>query len=138
MQLIQIDAVDLQAPQAAIQRRLQVFPVEARPAFTDVVNPALAGACRLAGEDDLVAVAGLFQPVSDDLLGAPIGFRARRNGIEFRRVEEIHALRQRVIHLFEGLGPGVLLPPGHGTQADDADFDIGVAEFAILHESCPR
>ena len=30
---------------------------------------------------------------------------------------------------------GILLPPGHRAQADDADLDVGVAEFAVLHLS---
>jgi len=114
VQLIQVDAIDLQAPQAAIQRRLQVIPVETCPALADVVDPAHPGTCYLAGKHHPFAVAGPFQPLADEHLGLPIGVRPGRYRVQLRGIKEIHAQCKRVVHLLECLGPGVLLPPGHG------------------------
>lgn len=33
-----------------------------------------------------------------------------------------------------GVFLGVLLAPGHGAQADQADIDIGFPQLAVLHE----
>ncbi|CPL34980.1 Uncharacterised protein [Bordetella pertussis] len=42
-------------------------------------------------------------------------------------------MRQRIVQLFVSLRLGVLLAPGHGAQADEADVEIGVSEFAVFH-----
>ena len=57
----------------------------------------------------------------------------RRDRIQFGGVEEIDALVEGIIHLRVAFGLGVLLAPGHGAEADQADIQVGTAETAIFH-----
>ena len=62
----------------------------------------------------------------------------RRDRVELGRVEEVDALVEGVVHLRVALGLGVLLAPGHGAEADQADIEVRAAEAAIFHgEAAP-
>jgi len=134
MELIQIEVVGLQSPQAAFEGFPDVLPAETGAAAANVIDPALAGPGDLAGQDDPFPHATGLQPVADDGLGGAIGLRPWRNAVQLRRVEEIHALFERVIHLRERLGLGVLLAEGHGAEADDGHVDVGVTQLAVFHD----
>nr|GFD01496.1 hypothetical protein [Tanacetum cinerariifolium] len=71
MQLIQVQVVGLQAFQAGVDGGNDMVAVEFQLAVTNVVD-AVAGACDLAGENPVGAVAVLFEPVTDDGLGAGV------------------------------------------------------------------
>src|SRR3712207_8621737 len=59
----------------------------------------------------------------------------RSNRIEFGRVEEVDALVEGVVHLRVTVGLVVLLAPGHGAEADEADFEVRAAERSEEHTS---
>ena len=71
---------------------------------------------------DLFTISAGEKPFADDLLGRAIGLRARGDRIKLRRVEEIHALGDGVIHLRESVGLAGLLAVSHGAEADCRDF----------------
>jgi hypothetical protein len=73
VQLVQVDAVGLQALEAGIQRGDDVLAVVLELAVADVVD-AVAGAGDLAGQHPVVAVAAAFEPVADDAFGGGVGF----------------------------------------------------------------
>ena len=102
-------------------------------------EPLHVGAAHdLGGEDHLVALAARLEPGADDALGRAGGLGFGRDRIELGRVPEIDALVERVIHLLVAFGLGVLLAPGHGAEADQADVEAGAAELAVLHRGSSR
>ena len=133
VELVEIDVVGLEAPEAPFQRGAQMGAIE--PGFA-AANPGQGGIRPggLGREDHLVALSASGEPAPDDLLGPAIGLGAGRHGIHLRRVPEIDALIEGVVHLAMALGLAVLLAPGHGPEADGADMDIGAAQAAALHE----
>jgi hypothetical protein len=94
VQLVQVDAVGLQALEACIQRGDDVLAVVLELAVADVAD-AVAGAGDLAGQHPVVAVA-VGEPVADDAFGGGVGFRARRHRVHLGGVDEVDA---------GGLGP---------------------------------
>ena len=132
MQLVQVDAIGLQALEALVQRRDDVLAVVLELAIADVAD-AVAGAGNLAGQHPVITVTVGPEPVADDALGSGVGFRAWGHRVHFGRVDEVDP---------RGLGPGnlaeslflvVLLAPGHGAQAQGADVEVGSAELAVFH-----
>ncbi|CFW18986.1 Uncharacterised protein [Bordetella pertussis] len=135
VQLVEVQVIGLQALEAGVQRLCQVLAVEKGLAVADMAG-ALGVAhrtSRLAGQDHLVAPSGPGQPAADAAFGASLGFRLGRHGIHLGGVDQVDAVRQRIVQLFVSLRLGVLLAPGHGAQADEADVEIGVSEFAVFH-----
>jgi hypothetical protein len=128
VQLVQVDAVGLQALEACIQRGDDVLAVVLELAVADVAD-AVAGAGDLAGQQPVVAVAAACEPVADDAFGGGVGFRARRHRVHLGGVDEVDAGGLGPLDLGEGLILGVLLAPGHGAQAEGADVEVGTAEL---------
>jgi hypothetical protein len=56
-----------------------------------------------------------------------------RDRVELGGVEEVDALVEGIIHLRVALGLRVLLAPGHGAEADEADIEVRAAEAAVFH-----
>ena len=80
-----------------------------------------------AGEHKIIALAPRRYPRADDLLGAGVGFFARRHGIHFGGVNKIHAVGKGVVQLGMGFIGGVLLAPSHRAKADFAYLDAACA-----------
>src|SRR5690606_22104238 len=91
--LVEVDAVGGEAPEAALDGLAHARGVDAATA----AHPGTAAARDLAGEDHLIAPAGLREPAADDLLGPAIGLGRGRHRVHLRRVDEVHALAQRVV-----------------------------------------
>jgi hypothetical protein len=132
MELVEVHVVGLEAPQAAVDGLGDLPPVEPGRLAAYVVEP-VGGTGRLGGQDDPIAPAAGGEPFADDLLGAATGLPARRGGIHLGGIDEIDAPIQGIVHLLEALGLAVLLAPGHGAQADDADLDVAAAQSPVLH-----
>ena len=131
--LVEVDIVGLEPPEALVHRLLDL---RARQLAGRAVVPEpghLRAADHLGGQHDPVAPAAALEPGSDDALGRPLRLRPRRDRVELRGVEEVDAPVDRVIHLRMALGLGVLLAPGHGSEADLADGEAGAAERAFAH-----
>ena len=97
-------------------------------------KPGVGGAADdLGGKDHLVAVALGLHPAADDLFGPPLRLCLGRDRVEFGGVDEIDAARKGQVHLGVAFGLGVLLAPGHRTQADLGDKKIGPTETAFVH-----
>ena len=132
--MVQIQVVRLQALQAGVQRGGQVLAVQEGLAVADVAR-ALGIAHRpghLAGQHDVLAAARPGQPGADVGFGQALGFGLGRHGIHLGHVHQVHAALQRVVQLGVRVGLAVLFAPGHGAQADQADIEIGTAEFAVF------
>ena len=83
---------------------------------------------------DIQAIALLpRQPGAEILFGAPLGLRVRRHRIHLRGVDEVDALRERVVELLVRLGFAVLLAPGHRAEADLGDVQLGAGKRSVLH-----
>ncbi len=122
--LVEIDVVRLQPLQAGVEREADVLGIGTF-AIADVVA---ARAGDLGRENDVLALAGLFEPGADVFLGAPLCFRRdRRRRIKFGCIEEVDALLDGVIHLLVSVGFGVLCAPGHGAEADLRNGNISAA-----------
>ena len=132
VQLIQIDVIRLQAAQAAVHGCANVRTGQLRP-IADVRHP-VAGTCYFGSQNHPLARAARFQPAADVLLGQPLCFPLRRHRIHFGGIDKINALRQRIIHLLMRLRLRILLPPGHGPQAQLAHPQIAVAQAAFLNQ----
>ena len=116
VQLIEVDVVGLQALQRAFDGGADVGAVDCQRAAADPVEVA-AGAGDLGGNDDLFPRLPL-EPAADDAFRGAAGFGAGRHRIHLGGVEEIDAVRQRVIELGVGIGFVGLLAEGHRAQAD--------------------
>src|SRR5680860_1654265 len=57
----------------------------------------------------------------------------RGNGIHFGRIEKVDALVDGIVHLFVAFFFGILVAPGHGTEAYLTDFDIGMGQRVVDH-----
>src|SRR5690606_18334892 len=119
------DVVGLQTTQAAVEGFGDVLRVVLGRAAADVagvVGLALASD-DLGGEDEVGAAGGvLFEPGADVGLGATLRLGARRHGIHLGDVDQVDAVRDRIIELLVGFGFGVLLAPGHGAESEEADL----------------
>ncbi|MNS70324.1 hypothetical protein D3C72_1036660 [compost metagenome] len=132
VQLIQVQVIRLQALQAGVQRFGQVLAVQEGLAVADVAG-ALGVAHRaghLAGQHDVLAALAARQPGADIGFGQPLRFGLGRHGVHLGHVDQVDAARQRVVQLLMGFGLGILLTPGHGAQSNQADIQVGTAEFA--------
>ncbi|MNZ80255.1 hypothetical protein D3C78_988850 [compost metagenome] len=132
VQLVKVDPVGLQALQAGVQGGDDMLAVVLELAVADVAD-AVARPGDLAGEYPVGAVAALAEPVADDLLGARIGFRARWHWVHLRGIDEVDPGGLGAFDLGEGVCLAVLFTPGHGSQAERADVDVGAAERTVLH-----
>ncbi len=117
MQLIKVDPVGLQSAQAVIQGGANVLTVESRTAVANVAD-AVAGAGDLGCEYPVGSIAAAVEVVANVLLGGGVGFRARRNGIHLRSIDEVDASGFGHVDLSEGVSLGVLLAPCHGAEAE--------------------
>ena len=70
---------------------------------------------------------------ADDPLRRALRLGLRRDRVKLGRVEEVDALDERVVHLLMPSASRVLLAPGHGAEADQADIEAGSAEAAVFH-----
>ncbi|MNP13392.1 hypothetical protein D3C76_1056710 [compost metagenome] len=132
VQLVEVDPVGLQPLQAGVEGGDDVLAVVLQLAVADMAD-AVAGAGDLAGEDPVVAIAVLAEPVADDLFGARIGFRAGRYRVHLGGVDEVDAGCPGALDLREGFRLAVLFAPGHGSQAERTHLDVGLAERTVLH-----
>ena len=136
MNLVEVDTVGLQPLERLVDGIEDVGANELRGPAT--AEPLIGGASdHLGGEDDVVAVAARLHPVADDLLGAALRLRLRRDGIEFGRVEEVDAARKGQVHLLVAFLLGVLLAPRHGSEADFRDRKVRPAKAAVFHGATP-
>ena len=130
VQLVKIDVIGLQAPQAALDTVANLL----RADIDAVLQVADAGTGDLAGDNHPLALAVSLQPAADDFLGAAGGLRAQRvRRVELRGIDEIDAVIERVIDLRMALGLTVLGSPGHRAEADFADVDVAAAESPVFH-----
>ena len=138
--MIEIHIIRLEARQAAVDGRRDMFPVVTGLAAADIGEAARPH--DLGRDDDLVAGAPLGHPVADDLLGAAVGLRRLAHRVHFRGIQEIDALLEGVVHLLESFGLAVLHAPGHGAETKRADLDIAASQAAVFHHllpvGCPR
>ncbi|MNS93198.1 hypothetical protein D3C72_1273560 [compost metagenome] len=134
MELVQIQVVRLQAFQAGVQRLGQVLAVQEGLAVADVAGTLgiAHGARHLAGQHDVLATLALGQPGADVGFRQALRFGLGRHRVHFGHVDQIDAALQRVVQLLVRFGFGVLLAPGHGAQPDQADIQVGTAEFAVF------
>ena len=65
--------------------------------------------------------------------GAPLRRGVRRHRIHLRGIDEVDALRHRVVELRVRLGFGVLLAPGHGAEADLGNVQLRAGKRSIFH-----
>src|SRR2546428_7473393 len=75
------------------------------------------------------------QPVAEKSLGAALRHRVRRNRIHLGRVDEVDALRDRVVELRMCFGLAVLLAPGHGAEADLGYLELRAGQCAVFHSA---
>ncbi|MNV49955.1 hypothetical protein D3C71_1419320 [compost metagenome] len=87
---------------------------------------------HLAGQHDVLAALAAGQPGAYVGLGQALRFRLGRHGVHLGHVDQVDAALQRVVQLLVRLSFGVLLAPGHGAQSDQADIQVGTAEFAVF------
>ncbi len=132
VQLVEVDAIGLQAPQALFQCRDDVLPVVPELTVADMAD-AIAGAGHLAGQYPVVPIALAGEPVTDDALGSGIGFRPRGYRIHLGGIDEVDARGLGPGNLFECLGLIVLLAPGHGAQTQRADLEVGATQLTVVH-----
>jgi hypothetical protein len=123
MELVEVDVIGLQPREAVIDGGDDIAPVELVAAAADILE-APVRPDDLGGENHLVAFLAAGEPGADDALGIAKAFLGRRHRVHLRRVPEIDAALQRVIHLGMAVRLAVLPPPGHGAQADRADADV--------------
>ena len=135
MQLVEVDVIGLQALQTAVQCLFQILAVEVRHAAAHMrrLRQELGRSCGLGRQDHLLAVIALLEPSADDFFGGAIGFGARRHRIHLGSVDEIDPGGDGGIQLLVAFRFGVLLTPSHRAQADEADLNIGVAQWLVLH-----
>ncbi|MCY1368118.1 hypothetical protein D9M69_550820 [compost metagenome] len=134
MQLVKVQVVGLQALQAGVQGGGQVLAVQEGLAVTDVAGPLGVAhrAGHLAGQHDVVAPLAARQPGADIGLGQALGFGLGRHRVHLGGIDQVDAALEGVIQLLVRLGFGILLAPGHGAQPDQADIQVGAAEFAVF------
>ena len=111
--LIKIEIVGLQALEAGIQRSTDILAIE------DLVraDPGIVitgRAANLRSDDQLFAIAAFRQPVADIRFGKTLSFRAGRNWVHLRHVNQVNALADGVIELCMGIGFAVLFTKCHG------------------------
>ena len=134
MQLVKVDMIGLQALQRMVDGVKNVLAVE--PRRSAVAIPMRIGAPdHLARQHDLVTLSARGKPFADDRLRRAVGFRTGRDRVKLGRVEEIHAVCHREIHLREGVGFVGLLAKGHGAQGNFRHHHVGAAKLAFLHFS---
>ena len=134
--LIEVEIIGLQALQAVVQRLADVFTIQ----LVVRTNAAVVIAGRAAhfrGDNQLFAIAALRQPVTDVGFRQALGFRARRDGIHFRDVNQVNALTHRVIELLVRVCLAILLTKRHCAQPQRADFKRTVWDTVILHSRLP-
>ncbi|KAF1003484.1 MAG: hypothetical protein GAK36_00245 [Pseudomonas sp.] len=132
VQLVQVHPIGAQALEAGIQGGHDVLAVQARLAVADM-RDAIATGGDLGGQDPVLPVFALGEPVADDGFGAGVGFGARRYRVHLCGVDEIDAGSTGEVDLGEGFGFAVLLAPGHAAKAQGADLQVGAAERTIFH-----
>src|SRR5690606_33005342 len=135
VQLVDVQVVGLQSIQAAVERLDDVLRIMASLAVADVRRLGLTWRTDdLAGKDDVLATTGLRQPAADEALRTAPGLATRGRRVHLGRIDQVDAVIQREIQLRMRIGLAVLMTPGHGAQADDADLNVGVAQRAVFHE----
>jgi len=78
------------------------------------------------------------EPVPDERLGASLRRRVRRHRIHLGRVDDVDALRERVVELGVRLAFGVLLAEGHRAETHVGDLELGAGQLAVSHRiACP-
>jgi len=113
MQLVKVDVIGLQPLERSFDRMVDVFGVENRPAAPGTQPVGVAASGDLGGDNHLVAVLARGDPASDDALSRTLSLPPRRDGIDFRRVNEVDAALEGVVQLRMALGLAVLFAPGH-------------------------
>ena len=140
MQLVQVQVVGVEPAQAAFQGGDDVLAVVVRQAIADMRLAAriTRRTGDLAGQDEPVAVAAGFDPVAEVALGGGPGLSAGGCGVHLGGVDEIDAGGDGGVQLLVGVLFAVLMAPGHGAEAEQADLEVGVAECAVTHWKSPE
>ena len=118
MKLIEIDIVGLEPLQAPFHRLDKL-----RPALPPG-KPSLRSQFIFERPMALVAIITLSRALREasqvPMMASvrALGLWLRRDGIDFRRVEDIDAAVERVVHLGVAFGFAVLLAEGHGAEGD--------------------
>ena len=130
--LVKIDIIRLQAFQAGVNGLLHVFFIQPVGSITHILDMVCSRA-HLGGDDQVLPVPALFQPATQVFFRPALGLDPYRAGIEFRGVNEINAFAHGIIKLLTGFRQRILFSPGHAAQADQADADISLSQFPVLH-----
>jgi hypothetical protein len=133
MYLIEVDDIDPQSREAGIDGLGDDLARQIRPA---IANPVAAPRSGDFGGDDQSIAALPLEPTAEKCLGSALGFPVRRHRIHFGAVDEVDPVRDGVIQLMVGIGFGVLLAPGHRTQAYLGNIELGSGKDSKLHRFC--
>ena len=134
--LIEIEIIGLQALQAVVKRLADIFTIQL-VVRTDAAVVIAGRAADFRGDNQLLAVTALRQPVADVGFRQTLGFRARRDGIHFSDIDQVYALAHGVIELLMGVCLAILLTKRHCAQPQRADFKRTVWDTVILHSRLP-
>ena len=125
VELIEVEVVGLQALQACVQGLVDLLAGMPRPA--PQVFHATSGTRRLAGDDQVVALATLLQPAADIGFGAALRLGLRRHRIHLGGVDEIDVGGDGTVELFVRFGFGVLLTERHRAETQARNLHVGLA-----------
>ena len=135
MELVEVDIVGLQAPEALVDRLLDLRAGQfARRAVVPEPGHARSGRSTLVARITLSRAAAALEPGADDALGRALRLGARRDRVEFRGVEEVDALRRGRSPSARGPRPPCSAGPRSWCRGRSADVEAGAAEGAVLHE----
>ena len=128
--LVEVDAIGLQAPKAGLAGLRDVGPVQVGAPAAYPVAPAGAG--DLGGDHEPVAVVA-GKPAAEILLGPALGFGPRRHRIHLRGVDEVDPAIDRQVELGVRVGLAVLLAPGHGPEAHGGNLELRSGKCPVFH-----
>ena len=133
VELVEVDIIGLQPSQAVFDSAHQIVAVKPGVSFAYPGEAARRSADRLARQYDFLPAAPAREPVADDLFGRSVALLDRRDRVHLRRIPEIDAALQRVVHLSMTFGLRVLPAPGHRAKANGADLHVCAAQSPVLH-----
>jgi len=123
VQVVQVDAVGLQAAQAGLDGAGEV---EAAGAV--VVGSLAHGGDALGGQDHVIALAIGLQHVAQDLLGGAAA-------VDVSGVDEVDATLECDVGDARGLGLVGAVAPGHRAQAQLRDAHAAAPQLSVLHDT---
>jgi hypothetical protein len=87
----------------------------------------------LGGDQYLLALTEFIQPAADVAFVLTLCLGARWHRVNFSCIDQVDVMRQRHVDLCMCFGFGTLFALGHGAECDQADLEIAMSEFTILH-----